>query len=131
MIAPQNLSEYVPILLFLGIGLFLATALILVSWKRGTSQGYNKGLDHNKLRTYECGFDAFGEETFRKPFRLHFYRVAILFILFDVEIVFLFPWALTLREISPFGFWSVMFFLFIVTIGFVYEWFCKGLEWDD
>jgi NADH-quinone oxidoreductase subunit A len=84
--------------------------------------------DSEKLSAYECGFDAF--EDARTKFDVRYYLVAILFIIFDLEVTFLFPWAISLRNIEFFGFWSMMVFLIILTIGFVYEWRKGALEWE-
>jgi NADH-quinone oxidoreductase subunit A len=83
--------------------------------------------DTQKLSTYECGFDSFGDA--RNPFNIHFYLVGILFIIFDLEIMFLFPWALSLHETGFFGFWNMFFFLTILTLGFIYEWLKGALNW--
>ena len=87
-----------------------------------------KNPDPEKLSAYECGFEAFGDS--RMEFDVRFYLVAILFIIFDLEIAFLFPWAISLGNIGALGFWSMMIFLFILTIGFVYEWKKGALDWD-
>jgi len=84
--------------------------------------------DSEKLSAYECGFEAFSDA--RGKFDVRFYLVAILFIIFDLEIAFLFPWAVSLREIGTFGFWSMMVFLGVLTVGFIYEWKKGGLEWE-
>ncbi|MDG4543718.1 MAG: NADH-quinone oxidoreductase subunit A [Rickettsiales bacterium] len=84
--------------------------------------------DKEKLSQYECGFEAFSDS--RGKFDVRFYLVAILFIIFDLEIAFLFPWAISLREIGEFGFWSMMVFLGVLTVGFIYEWKKGGLEWE-
>lgn len=84
--------------------------------------------DKEKLSTYECGFEPFGDA--RGQFDVRFYLVAILFIIFDLEVAFLFPWAVSLKEIGMFGFWSMMVFLGVLTIGFVYEWKKGALEWE-
>ena len=87
-----------------------------------------KNPDSEKLSAYECGFEAFGDS--RMKFDVRFYLVAILFIIFDLEIAFLFPWAISLGNIGALGFWSMMIFLFVLTIGFVYEWKKGALDWD-
>ena len=87
-----------------------------------------KNPDPEKLSAYECGFEAFGDS--RMEFDVRFYLVAILFIIFDLEIAFLFPWAISLGNIGSLGFWSMMIFLFILTVGFVYEWKKGALDWD-
>lgn len=84
--------------------------------------------DKEKLSPYECGFEAFSDA--RGKFDVRFYLVAILFIIFDLEIAFLFPWAISLGEIGVFGFWSMMAFLGVLTVGFIYEWKKGGLEWE-
>jgi NADH-quinone oxidoreductase subunit A len=87
-----------------------------------------KNPDPEKMSAYECGFDAFDDA--RMKFDIRFYLVAILFIIFDLEVAFLFPWAISLKEVGVFGFWSMMIFLGVLTIGFVYEWRKGALEWD-
>ena len=87
-----------------------------------------KNPDPEKLSAYECGFEAFGDS--RMEFDVRFYLVAILFIIFDLEIAFLFPWAISLGNLGALGFWSMMIFLFVLTIGFVYEWKKGALDWD-
>ncbi|MDA9748944.1 NADH-quinone oxidoreductase subunit A [Pelagibacteraceae bacterium] len=84
--------------------------------------------DKEKLSAYECGFEAFDDA--RGRFDVRFYLVAILFIIFDLEVAFLFPWAITLGKIGLFGFWSMMIFLTVLTIGFIYEWKKGALEWE-
>ena len=117
------LSEYLPIAIFLIIAVGLSGAFVLGSVLLGRSEP-----DIEKLTAYECGFDAFNDS--RKPFDVRFYLVAILFIIFDLEIAFLFPWAVALGEIGLFGFWSMMIFLAVLTIGFIYEWKKGALEWE-
>ena len=120
-------AEYLPILLFLGVALALSGAFvglpILVSNLTGVSKP-----DANKLAEYECGFPAF--EDARRQFDVRFYLVSILFIIFDLEVAFLFPWAVTLGETGVFGWASMMCFLGILTIGFIYEWKKGALEWE-
>ena len=117
------LEQYFPILLFIivgiGVGLLLLTLGIVVAPNRP---------DPEKLSPYECGFEAF--EDARMKFDVRYYLIAILFILFDLEIAFLFPWAVVLPDIGIFGFWSMMIFLAILIIGFVYEWKKGALEWE-
>jgi len=119
--------EYVPILLFLVISAGLSTLIFGLSFVFGT----RPKEDSEKTSAYECGFDPFGDA--RSQFDIRFYLVSILFIIFDLEVAFLFPWAVTLHH-SPegdmFGFWSMMVFLFILTIGFVYEWMKGALDWE-
>jgi NADH-quinone oxidoreductase subunit A len=117
------LFEYLPILIFLGIAIGLAALMVLASLLVARQKP-----DTEKLSAYECGFAAF--EDSRGRFDVRFYLVAILFIIFDLEVAFLFPWALSLGNVGLFGFWSMMFFLFILTVGFIYEWKKGALEWE-
>ena len=117
------LESYWPILVFIGISVALSFVLSFLGWVRGPQKGGSE-----KLSTYECGFAPF--EAPRKQFDVRFYLVAILFIIFDLEVAFLFPWAISLGEIGLFGFWSMMIFLGILTIGFIYEWKKGALEWE-
>ena len=117
------LLEYLSIAIFMAIALTLSLAFAISGFFVGT-----QNPDDEKLTAYECGFDAF--DNSRKPFDVRFYLVAILFIIFDLEIAFLFPWAISLSSIGLLGFWSMMFFLVILTIGFVYEWKKGALEWE-
>jgi len=119
----MNLETYVPVLLFIIIGLAVGGGAMLAGVVMGPSRP-----DPEKLSPYECGFEAF--EDARMRFDVRYYLVAILFILFDLEIAFLFPWAVTLNEIGAFGFWSMMIFLAILVIGFIYEWKKGALEWE-
>jgi len=125
------LANYFPILLFIVIALLLFIVIALVFGglmvAAGTVLGPHRP-DSEKLSPYECGFEAF--EDARMKFDVRYYLVAILFILFDLEIAFLFPWAVTLGEIGSFGFWSMMIFLAILVVGFVYEWKKGALEWE-
>lgn len=117
------LGQYFPILVFLAIAVFIGAA--------GISLGYILGPrkpDKAKLSPYECGFDAFDDA--RMPFDVRFYLVAILFIIFDLETAFLFPWAVALRQLGWIGFFSMMFFLAILIVGFIYEWKKGALEWE-
>lgn len=118
-----NLAEYFPILVFLGVAVVISTVLVLIPkiLVRGKP-------DAEKLSAYECGFEAFGDA--RGKFDVQFYLVSILFIIFDLEIAFLFPWAITLSETGVFGFWSMFTFLAVLTIGFIYEWKKGALEWQ-
>ena len=120
---PDLLVEYLPILIFLGIAAGLATVIVAASYLVARQHP-----DAEKLSPYECGFEPF--EDARRRFDVRFYLVAILFIIFDLEVAFLFPWAISLGEIGLFGFWSMMVFLAILTIGFIYEWKKGALEWD-
>ncbi len=117
------LSSYLPILIFIGFAGGLSIFIILLSYLRAPLKP-----DPEKLSAYECGFEAFSDA--RGKFDVRFYLVAILFIIFDLEIAFLFPWAVSLREIGGFGFGSMMIFLGILTVGFVYEWKKGALEWE-
>jgi NADH-quinone oxidoreductase subunit A len=117
------LAEYLPILIFLGIAIALA-AIIMLS----TLVIARQSPDQAKLSPYECGFEAF--EDARGKFDVRFYLVAILFIIFDLEIAFLFPWAVSLGAIGLYGWLSMMLFLGILTVGFVYEWKKGALEWE-
>jgi len=117
------LSEYLPILFFLFIGIILAIGMTSLSFIIGDIKP-----DKEKLSAYECGFEAFNDA--RGRFDVRFYLVAILFIIFDLEVAFLFPWAISLNKIGIFGFWSMMFFLLVLTIGFIYEWKKGALEWE-
>ena len=121
------LENYFPILLFIIVGALTGLGPIIVG--RGVSRllGVHRP-DSEKLSPYECGFEAF--EDARMKFDVRYYLVAILFILFDLEIAFLFPWAIVLREIGMFGFLAMVMFLAILVVGFVYEWKKGALEWD-
>jgi NADH-quinone oxidoreductase subunit A len=117
------LTEYMPILIFMGLAAVITLALLAVPLLVAPSDP-----DTEKLSPYECGFEAFDDA--RMKFDVKFYLVAILFIIFDLEIAFLFPWAVAFGDIGLFGFWSMMFFLAVLTIGFAYEWKKGALEWD-
>ncbi len=117
------LGNYLPILVFLAIGGGLGIAMLVGSWFAG-----QRRPDANKLAPYECGFDAFDDA--RHKFDVRFYLVSILFIIFDLEIAFLFPWAVTLSDIGLFGFWSMVIFLAVLTVGFIYEWRKGALDWE-
>ena len=117
------LQNYVPVLIFLGVAAAIGVLLLILGFLFGRG-----GKDDEKLSPYECGFEAF--EDSRMKFDVRFYLVAILFIIFDLEIAFLFPWAISLGKIGVFGFWSMMIFLGILTIGFIYEWRKGALEWE-
>ena len=117
------LAEYLPILMFLAVAvaisvIAIAASIIIVPQKP----------DPEKDSAYECGFEPFDDS--RHKFDVRFYLVAILFIIFDLEIAFLFPWAVSLGKIGVFGFWSMMIFLGVLTIGFIYEWRKGALEWE-
>jgi NADH-quinone oxidoreductase subunit A len=119
----QLLLAYLPLVVFIGvaavIGLALLASAFLVAYKQP---------DPEKLSAYECGFNAFDDA--RMKFDVRFYLVAILFIIFDLEVAFLFPWAVTFGKLGLYGFWSMMLFLAVLTIGFIYEWKKGALEWD-
>ena len=117
------LAEYFPILLFILIGLAVGVAPMVLGKLLGPSRP-----DPEKLSPYECGFEAF--EDARMKFDVRYYLVAILFILFDLEIAFLFPWAAVINDIGFAGFVSMMIFLAILTVGFIYEWMKGALEWE-
>jgi len=118
-----TLPEYLPILMFLIVATLLAAVILGASYIVAV-----KRPDKEKLSQYECGFEPFSEA--RSRFDVRFYLVAILFIIFDLEIAFLFPWAVTLKDIGIMGFWSMMVFLSVLTIGFAYEWKKGALEWE-
>ena len=117
------LREYLPILIFLVIAVGLTGVIVAASFL-----AVRQNPDSEKLSPYECGFDAFDDA--RRRFDVRFYLVSILFIIFDLEVAFLFPWAVTLGKIGAFGFWSMMGFLGLLTIGFIYEWKKGALEWE-
>jgi len=117
------LIEYLPIVIFLGIALVLASLILVASYVIAPQRP-----DAVKLSAYECGFEAFGDA--RSKFDVRFYLVAILFIIFDLEVGYLFPWAVSFGEIGMFGFWSMMVFLALLTVGFIYEWKKGALEWE-
>jgi len=117
------LKEYLSIIIFLFVALGLSIGFIVLNFFLSP-----KNPDPEKLSAYECGFEAFSDS--RMEFDVRFYLVAILFIIFDLEIAFLFPWAVSLGNLGSLGFWSMMIFLFILTVGFVYEWKKGALDWD-
>ena len=117
------LREYFPILVFLAIAGVIAVAMVVASFVLARQHP-----DSEKLSPYECGFEPF--EDARMRFDVSYYLVAILFIIFDLEVAFLFPWAVALGDIGVFGFWSMMVFLGVLTIGFMYEWKKGALEWE-
>jgi NADH-quinone oxidoreductase subunit A len=119
----ELLREYLPILLFLGLAIALSVAMVVASLVIARQRP-----DAEKLSAYECGFEAFDDA--RRKFDVRFYLVAILFIIFDLEVAFLFPWAVALGEIGMFGFWSMVIFLGVLTVGFIYEWKKGALEWE-
>ncbi|MEJ1161396.1 NADH-quinone oxidoreductase subunit A [Prosthecomicrobium sp. N25] len=117
------LSAYLPIVVFVGVAAFIGLALLIAPF----AVAY-QAPDPEKLSAYECGFNAFDDA--RMKFDVRFYLVSILFIIFDLEVAFLFPWAVVFGDLGWFGFWSMMTFLGVLTIGFVYEWKKGALEWD-
>ena len=117
------LLQYLPIVIFLGIAAVLGLAFVLAAAVLAP-----KAPDPEKLSTYECGFNAFDDA--RMKFDVRFYLVSILFIIFDLEVAFLFPWAVSFGDMGWFGFWSMMVFLGVLTIGFIYEWKKGALEWE-
>jgi len=119
----ELLNSYLPIIVFLGISLVIGIALLVVPF----IVAY-KAPDAEKLSAYECGFNAFDDA--RMKFDVRFYLVAILFIIFDLEVAFLFPWAVSFASVGWLGFWSMMVFLAILTVGFAYEWRKGALEWE-
>ncbi|MGA0593713.1 NADH-quinone oxidoreductase subunit A [Enterovirga sp. CN4-39] len=116
-------SDYLPLIIFIGVSVVIAAALLVAPFLLAY-----KSPDPEKLSAYECGFNAFDDA--RMKFDIRFYLVAILFIIFDLEVAFLFPWAITFGDLGWYGFWSMMIFLAILTIGFIYEWKKGALEWD-
>ena len=117
------LKDYLSIIIFLFVAFGISVGFIVLNFIFSP-----KNPDPEKLSAYECGFEAFGDS--RMEFDVRFYLVAILFIIFDLEIAFLFPWAVSLEKIGSLGFWSMMIFLFVLTIGFIYEWKKGALDWD-
>ena len=117
------LQDYLPLMVFIGIALVIGLALLIAPFMVAYKQP-----DPEKLSAYECGFNAFDDA--RMKFDVRFYLVAILFIIFDLEVSFLFPWAVTFKSLGLFGFWSMIVFLAVLTIGFIYEWKKGALEWD-
>jgi NADH-quinone oxidoreductase subunit A len=117
------LLEYLPILIFLGLAIGLGLVLILAAVVLAV-----RNPDPEKVSAYECGFNAFDDA--RMKFDVRFYLVAILFIIFDLEIAFLFPWAVSFAGISEAAFWSMMVFLAVLTVGFAYEWKKGALDWE-
>lgn len=117
------LADYLPIVLFLGIAGVMSVLVIAASMLVGKSRP-----DSEKLSAYECGFPPFADA--RSKFDVRFYLVAILFIIFDLEVAFLFPWAVSLGALGAFGFWSMVVFLSVLTVGFIYEWKKGALDWE-
>src|ERR1041384_3105348 len=117
------LQDYLPLVIFIAVALGLSAVLLIVPFIVAYQQP-----DPEKMSAYECGFNAFDDA--RMKFDVRFYLVAILFIIFDLEVAFLFPWAVAFGQLGVFGFWSMMAFLAVLTIGFIYEWKKGALEWD-
>ncbi len=117
------LENYFPILLFIIVGLAVGVGPVVLGWLIAPNRP-----DSEKLSPYECGFEAF--EDARMKFDVRYYLIAILFILFDLEIAFLFPWAVVLKEIGMFGFVAMLVFLAVLVVGFIYEWVKGALEWE-
>jgi NADH-quinone oxidoreductase subunit A len=117
------IEQYFPILIFFAIAIGLSLIMLFAPMVIGRQKP-----DAEKISPYECGFDAFGDA--RGKFDVRFYLVAILFIIFDLEVAFLFPWAIALKDLGVPGFWSMVGFLFVLTIGFIYEWKKGALEWE-
>jgi|SRR5689334_18124416 NADH-quinone oxidoreductase subunit A len=116
-------QDYLPLIVFIGIAIVIGLALLIAPF----IVAYREP-DPEKLSAYECGFNAFDDA--RMKFDVRFYLVAILFIIFDLEVSFLFPWAVAFKSVGVFGFWAMMVFLAVLTIGFIYEWKKGALEWD-
>ena len=121
------LENYFPILMFIAVGAAVGVAPLVLGGGISRLLGVHRP-DSEKLSPYECGFEAF--EDARMKFDVRYYLIAILFILFDLEIAFLFPWAIVLQEIGRFGFMAMMVFLGILVVGFIYEWKKGALEWE-
>ena len=117
------LQDYLPLVIFIGVALALGLGLLIAPFLIAYKQP-----DPEKMSAYECGFNAFDDA--RMKFDVRFYLVAILFIIFDLEVTFLFPWAIVYGQLGVYGFWSMMVFLAVLTIGFIYEWKKGALEWD-
>ncbi len=117
------LENYLPVLIFIGVGLVVGAVMIAMGFMLSPNRP-----DSEKLSPYECGFEAF--EDSRMKFDVRYYLVAILFIIFDLEIAFLFPWAVVLDQIGMIGFWAMMLFLGVLVVGFIYEWKKGALEWE-
>ena len=120
---PSLIADYLPLVIFIGVAGFIGVALMAAPFLIAF-----KAPDAEKLSAYECGFNAFDDA--RMKFDVRFYLVALLFIIFDLEVAFLFPWAVAFRDIGALGFWSMIVFLGVLTIGFAYEWKKGALEWD-
>jgi NADH-quinone oxidoreductase subunit A len=119
----QILQAYLPLVIFVGIAFVIAGALLVVPFVIAPYRP-----DPEKVSAYECGFNAFDDA--RMKFDVRFYLVSLLFIIFDLEVAFLFPWAVAFKDVGLLGFWAMMVFLAILTVGFIYEWRKGALEWD-
>jgi NADH-quinone oxidoreductase subunit A len=119
----QLLQAYLPLAIFIGVAFVISGAILLAPFVIAV-----RNPDPEKVSAYECGFDAFDDA--RMKFDVRFYLVSLLFIIFDLEVAFLFPWAVAFKDVGLFGFWSMMVFLAILTVGFIYEWRKGALEWD-
>jgi NADH-quinone oxidoreductase subunit A len=117
------LVDYLALAIFIGVALVIGLALMAAPFLVAV-----RNPDPEKVSAYECGFNAFDDA--RMKFDVRFYLVSILFIIFDLEVAFLFPWAVAFKQVGTFGFWSMMVFLAVLTIGFIYEWRKGALEWD-
>jgi NADH-quinone oxidoreductase subunit A len=117
------ISDYLPLLVFVALAALISVALLIAPFVVAY-----RNPDSEKVSAYECGFNPFDDA--RMKFDVRFYLVSLLFIIFDLEVAFLFPWAAAFRDIGPFGFWSMILFLGVLTVGFVYEWKKGALEWD-
>jgi NADH-quinone oxidoreductase subunit A len=120
---PSLISDYLPLVVFVILATLISGALLIAPFLIAF-----KAPDAEKLSPYECGFDPFDDARMR--FDARFYLVSLLFIIFDLEVAFLFPWAIVFRDLGAYGFWSIMIFLAVLTVGFVYEWTKGALEWD-
>lgn len=121
------LENYFPVLVFVIVGLAIGVVMLALGLILGRLMGHARA-DSEKQSPYECGFEAF--EDARMQFDVRYYLVAILFIIFDLEIAFLFPWAVALEKIGMAGFWAMMIFLAVLVVGFIYEWRKGALEWE-
>ena len=119
----ELLLDYLPLVVFIAVAFGISLAILVAPFLLAYKQP-----DAEKLSAYECGFNAFDDA--RMKFDVRFYLVAILFIIFDLEVSFLFPWAVVFSDLGIYGFWSMMLFLAVLTIGFLYEWKKGALEWD-
>jgi len=120
---PSLISDYLPLVIFIIVGGLICTALLVAPFLVAY-----RSPDSEKLSAYECGFNPFDDA--RMKFDIRYYLVSLLFIIFDLEVAFLFPWAAAFRDIGAYGFWSMIIFLGVLTVGFVYEWKKGALEWD-